>query len=74
MSARLPEDQHHIDTTQSHMDTHETSLDKSSLPLRTGHTHTSLQASYMEQSRFWFFKAHSYRDGPNPELRWDTAI
>ncbi len=56
------------------MDTHETSLDKSSLPLRTGHTHSTPQAPYWKQGRFLFFKAHICQDGPNPELRQDTAM
>ncbi len=70
---RRPAPHRHKNATQSHMDTHETSLDKSSLPLDWTHA-LDPQAPYWKQGRFLFFKAHICQDGPNPELRQDTAM
>lgn len=55
------------------MDTRETSLDKSSFPLQTGHTCLNPQAPCRKQGRFLFLKAHICRDGPNPELKRDIT-
>lgn len=55
------------------MDTRETSLDKFSFPLQTGHTCPTPQAPCGKQGRFLFLKEHICRDGPNPELKRDIT-